>query len=212
MELIIRPECDQKCDYCYINKYGKDLFPIETRKNKEELLNNLDIFLDYLINERKSLSEQYEIFAGDLFYDDIFFDILDIFYKYYLELQKNPNDLIKQIKETKIMIPNSLSFLKDEKKEIRFDEYYNKLKSVGIRLIISYSTDGIYAISSREKRDINQEWFDKTFSFCAKYGFGVHPMISVENVAYAIDNYNWFIENLSKVCIIKPIIIPKGDE
>jgi DNA repair photolyase len=27
VELIIRPECNQKCEYCYIYKYGDKLYP-----------------------------------------------------------------------------------------------------------------------------------------------------------------------------------------
>ena len=31
VELIIRPECNQKCSYCYITKYGNELYPPEKR-------------------------------------------------------------------------------------------------------------------------------------------------------------------------------------
>ena len=31
LELIVRPECNQKCEYCYIYKYGNDLYPKENR-------------------------------------------------------------------------------------------------------------------------------------------------------------------------------------
>jgi hypothetical protein len=27
LELIIRQDCNQKCDYCYITNYGKELYP-----------------------------------------------------------------------------------------------------------------------------------------------------------------------------------------
>ena len=52
-EFIIRPECNQKCEYCYIARYGKDLYPLETRANNEKILKNMNIMLDYIFNERK---------------------------------------------------------------------------------------------------------------------------------------------------------------
>ena len=46
VELIIRPECNQKCEYCYIARYGHDLFPVEERGTKEQLLHNIDLILE----------------------------------------------------------------------------------------------------------------------------------------------------------------------
>ena len=48
LELIIRPECNQKCEYCYITQHGKELYP--QRLNKEETLHNIDLILDYVYN------------------------------------------------------------------------------------------------------------------------------------------------------------------
>jgi sulfatase maturation enzyme AslB (radical SAM superfamily) len=33
VELIIRPECNQQCKYCYLKQYGHESYPI--RANKE---------------------------------------------------------------------------------------------------------------------------------------------------------------------------------
>ena len=42
IELIIRPECNQKCQYCYITNHGDELYPKEyvsiTRLYKKELV------------------------------------------------------------------------------------------------------------------------------------------------------------------------------
>jgi hypothetical protein len=75
----------------------------------------------------------------------LFFDILDIFYKYLSPLRYN----------TIIKVPCNLSFLKDEEKEKKFDEYYRKMESINVKIILSYSSDGLYAINSREKREIS---------------------------------------------------------
>ena len=50
IELIIRPECNQKCEYCYIARYGKELYPMEHRLNNEQIIERLDAFLDYVFN------------------------------------------------------------------------------------------------------------------------------------------------------------------
>ena len=78
IELIVRPECNQTCEYCYIARYGKDLYPYHERVGKEQIVKNLDIFLNYIFNEKKVFIEQWELFAGDMFYDGLYFDILDV--------------------------------------------------------------------------------------------------------------------------------------
>ena len=53
VELIIRPQCNQKCEYCYITQYGKDLYPVEERISNEEILKNIKMLLEYFYNEKK---------------------------------------------------------------------------------------------------------------------------------------------------------------
>ena len=40
IELIIKPQCNQKCEYCYIYKHGDDLYPVEERISDDEILNH----------------------------------------------------------------------------------------------------------------------------------------------------------------------------
>ena len=75
-ELIIRPQCNQKCSYCYIANYGKELYP--TTLNKQDTLKNIDLILDYVYNIRKNFCYNIALFAGDMFNDEIFVDILDL--------------------------------------------------------------------------------------------------------------------------------------
>lgn len=196
LELIIRPQCDQQCDYCYIHNYGDKLYPIKHRKNKEELVHNIDILLQYLLEEKKIQITQWEIFGGDLFSDDLWFDVMDLFIKYYSNSYYQ--DCYLKFNEIYFMMPNNLTFVKDDAKVARFEEYLEKLKAINLKFVISYSTDGLYAIDSREKRAIDQAWFDKTLAFCAKHGFGTHPMISSQNIHNFVDNYDWWIENMAK--------------
>ena len=53
LELIITPECNQKCEYCYITKYGKDLFPMHRRADKETTLKHLKMVMDFFTYEKK---------------------------------------------------------------------------------------------------------------------------------------------------------------
>jgi len=40
IELIIRPDCNQKCSYCYLIQHGKEIYP--NRIGNKELLNNIE--------------------------------------------------------------------------------------------------------------------------------------------------------------------------
>ena len=75
VEFIIRPECNQKCDYCYLTQHGNESYPIKYRANKEVTINNLQKIVDYFLKNNYFIKEL-NIFAGDLFYDNLFFDLI----------------------------------------------------------------------------------------------------------------------------------------
>lgn len=190
LELIIRPECNQKCDYCYITQHGNELYPIEERVDNLTLLNNLKILLDYL-NYRQCYIKHWDLFAGDLFYDDFFFEIMDIFYNYFKELSvKNIKIFKEEISD--IMIPCNFSFCHSKEKVNKVQEYIDKFKQLKVSLRFSWSHDGYYGIKVREKRELNQEFYNNVFNFLQYNGLGAHGMISYENIDYAIQNYNWW--------------------
>ena len=193
IEMIIRPECNQKCEYCYIARYGDSLYPHNERADSATILKNIDMFLDYMFNTRKVYWEHFELFAGDLFYDNIFFDILDIFYKYLKPLsERYPR--IFEANEGLILMPTNFSFIDDDAKAQRVDEYITKFRTeLNWDIGLSISTDGKYAVDTREMRPVDDEHFDKLFKFTLKYPrVGFHPIISVSNVKNAIKNYDWW--------------------
>ena len=49
-EFIIRPECNQKCEYCYIYKHGNELYKNHLSKN--EIIHNFDLFLNFLFIQK----------------------------------------------------------------------------------------------------------------------------------------------------------------
>lgn len=197
-ELIIRPQCNQNCNYCYISNYGKLLYPESYKVKKEEILNNTEKLLSYFLKNNKYIP-YLDIFAGDLFFDNLFFDLIKIIYNYYQNIYlKIPNfDQIvkdKMINYPIIAIPSNFSFVYDQEKVDKTQYWIDKFKKdFNIFLYFSWSSDGYYAISSREKNTIKENYFDKCFKFCAKNNFGTHPMIAACNIDTWKQNYDWWI-------------------
>lgn len=207
LELIIRPECNQKCEYCYLYKHGHDLYPKEKRANNDTLIKNLTLFFNYLL-KRESYLSSLEIFAGDLFYDDFFFEMIEIVYNYYEAIYKiNPNIFANKSflqgnplysNRAIIMIPCNCSFCNDKNKIKKFKEIFNRLLDINVYLTLSYSSDGIYASGIREKHSLSEEFLDNVFTLLYDCNYGVHPMISYESIDNAIQNYEWWKLKLSE--------------
>lgn len=198
IELIVRPECNQKCEYCYITKYGDQLYPKETRVSREQTLKNIEMFLEYLY-EKKYFINRWELFAGDLFFDNLYFDILDLFKKYFNKIKENFSYLLED-KIVEIVTPTNFSFILSDKKNEKINKlenYIENFRQMNIILGFSWSTDGKYAVDIREKKEIPEEYWDKVFALVKKYNFGIHPMISFESINNSIKNYDWFLDKLS---------------
>ena len=192
IELIIRPDCNQKCDYCYITNHGKELYP--DHYSNDQILKNLKLLLDYL-DEKQIKPFEWELFAGDLFYDGLIFDIFDLFYPYFkkwYEFAYDHKDM------GKIIIPTNGSFIVDEIKVNKTKEYLEKMKSINTEIHFSFSTDGPYATQYREHKNLNDEYFNKLFAFAKENHDGFHPMISSKNVNTAIKTFDWFKEKLKE--------------
>ena len=200
IELIVRPECNQNCSYCYIAQHGKELYPIDERADKETLLNHLRSLLDYIYVRYRLFIGDYELFAGDMFYDGLYFDMLDIFYEYLSkehELYPNLYNANSPYK-MKIAAPVNMSFTLIPGCIDKFERYYNKFQAIGVELWLSASIDGAYAVDTREKRVLPDSYFDTIFEFCKKFGYFFHPMISSWNIHNWIKNYDWWKEMIEK--------------
>jgi hypothetical protein len=96
-------------------------------------------------------------------------------------------------RDPSILIPCNMSFCTDKEKIQKVKNICHEFDTeLGIRIFFSYSTDGIYALDSREQKELNESYFDTIFALCEEMGWGIHPMISYEGIDNAIDNYNWF--------------------
>lgn len=163
IELIIRPECNQKCEYCYITQRGKKLYPIEERIDKEEILSNIKKLLDYLLYDRKCYVGIWELFAGDLFFDDLYFDIVDIFYNYFEYINNNIPYLLKERKAEIITPSNFQALLSNNDRIAKLEEYIEKFEKINVVLGFSWSTDGKYNVDTREKKELSDEYWEKGF-------------------------------------------------
>lgn len=210
INLIVRPECNQTCEYCYIYKYGDELYPKEQRVSNKITLSNIQKLLKYFL-KRKCYIPRWELFAGDLFYDNLWFDLMDVFYEYFKEMLDIPllEDTLKQKKiVSSISIPCNFSFCHDKNKVELVQKYIDKFAKLHVRIHFSYSHDGYYSLDVREKKELTEDYYNTVFNFIKKNGFGTHPMISYEGIKEGIQNYEWWKEQYKKYDLNYGDILP----
>ena len=179
---------------------------------RKEILNNVKLFLDYVYNQRKNFLYGIELFAGDLFYDNIYFDIIDILESFLKPIKKDYPELFDR--EILIMMPNNLNWVYHNPEKVeKFREYFYRFKKeYNTILSASWSTDGYYAMNTREKKILPESYFDTIFSFCKEFECGYHPMIAAENVHTWVQNYDWWIKkyeqfNLTEAGDFQPFML-----
>lgn len=197
IEIIVRPECNQKCEYCYIAQHGEELYPTAERATNEQLLKNLDSLLDYIYNTQKVYINRWEFFAGDLFYDDLFFDMCEVLYKHWSSI----NQMYKvMMKETPIfaLMPCNFSFVKRPEQVQKVKDWVKKFEEINVIFVFSCSTDGKYVTDTREGVELDDTYWDNLFSFLQEMDWCCHPMVSAGNIEHWIENYDWWVEQYEK--------------
>lgn len=188
LELYVTSACNQKCEYCYLNRYGDKLYPPEIRDEKT-ILHNLDMLLKYAVENWPYL-KHIDIFSGEIAGNQLFFDVLDIVKKY----KKQGLNYMEEI-----IVPTNFSFIFNqadtEKMQFYIDDFN---KNYNIRLVLSASIDG-YIIEDLSrpqkiyhKRDM--DFYHKVFQFLKKNNFCAHPMIAACSVDKWVENYKWFLD------------------
>lgn len=199
LELIVTPECNQQCEYCYIYKYGKELYPHNIRANKEDTLNNIKMLMDYLVYEKYYIFKSYELFAGDLFTTDLFFDVMEVLYPYFEHMYDKAPELFEFGEDERIIIiPCNMRFVMNEEAEAQAKAWVEKFAQINMKLVFSWSHDGKYSTDIREKTDLDDEYYEKVFTFLKETHGGIHPMISYEGIKNAKANLDWWIEMYEK--------------
>lgn len=188
LELYITSSCNQKCEYCYLQKYP-EIYPPEFNK-PELILHNLEILLDYLTINGYAI-QQLSLFSGDIWNTEFGWKILETI-KLYLD---------KGFKIAEIMIPSNCSFVMDDEATQKIQQYINAFREKNIPLNFSISIDGkIIDNIGRPRNDPNNiytdEFYERVGAFAATNRFLFHPMVSSSNVKYWIKNYYWWEEFL----------------
>ena len=185
LEVQVNGSCDLKCKYCYYAKYKNDLYP-PTIAGRSNVLRNLDMLLEWL--EKNELYPHMEIFSGELFFQDIGFEVLERIVDW-----QNKRDI-----RHPISVPTNYSFIFDEDKIERLEDIFAKSKE---RIFLSCSVDGKFCDSNRPFIDgkiRSDEYYDRMFKFSKKHNFGFHPMIYSEKIEDWKKNWLWFQENMKK--------------
>lgn len=222
LEIIVRPQCTENCEYCYLQKHRAELNDGIDTSNNDVILRNIDKLLDFIFNKKQTYLRRIELFAGDLFFDNLYFDIIEIIYKYYVELHDrcgylftNPNKLSqeKQDRENyelfEIITPLNLTVLKDDSKIEKLKNWVEKFEQLGICLGFSFSSDGPYTRDTREKtavKDDNEllELLEKMKQFVINTGGGFHPVLAPQAVEHWIENYDWWVKFIEEIDEKKP--------
>jgi radical SAM protein with 4Fe4S-binding SPASM domain len=188
LELIINAICDQNCKYCYYAKNKEFLYPKKI-SDPRTIMNNLKMVLRWL--EKNSYFPKFDLFSGEIFRQNIGFEITETVMDW----------LIKHKKRSDLVIPTNFSFILSEERTNLVEALIEKGKRNNVELFLSASVDGKYCDENRpfknnSKRDDN--YYDRLFSFCSKYGVSFHPMVYGEKIEQWIDNFVWFQEMFQK--------------
>lgn len=194
VELYITSVCNQKCEYCYLMKYGDKLYPKKIR-DTNKIIENIKILLNYFI-ERDLYIYDLDLFSGEIWGMEFGNRVFDTI----LEAIKNG------LKVRFIMIPSNCTFVLNKKIKAVIQSYINKFKELGIDLKFSASVDGkilenqtrSYYDESANPKKSSDEFYKNLFNFCAKNGYGFHPMVSASGIEKWSENFDWWISNLRK--------------
>lgn len=193
LELYITGSCNQRCEYCYLQKHQKDLYPPEIDK-PELILNNLKIYFNYLKEKKLTKIHRIDLFSGEIWGWPLGNKVFDIL----LDYIENQN-----FKVDEILIPSNCSFVIDSKLIELVQYYIDRFKSNNCRLIYSVSFDGEILDSINRPLKINvqknnDKYYQAIYAFAKKNTFGFHPMIAPEGIEQQIENYAIWIKRIKE--------------
>lgn len=193
IECYLTTACNQTCSYCYLCKYGDELYPKEI-KDLDVILKNFKIFISYLREERIKPS-RLDLFSGEIWGFDFGNKVLQSLYE----------EILKGFQPRAVVIPSNFSFMLNKSSKNIIEDFLQKYKDAGVKLAFSCSNDGLYL--DLMTRPLNEEnafetkkgtetYYHELFEFCKKWGLGFHPMVSAHGIQYWKENFQWWEENL----------------
>lgn len=191
LELFITSDCNLKCEYCYLMRHGDKLYHKDIR-NKDTILNNLKIFLNYAIEQDYKFNN-IDLFTGEIWGTDFGYEVLDILLEY----------IDKGFKVKSFSVPTNCTFIKTDEHLNKMEEYIENFNKRYIRFMISISIDGKYleaetrSFKNEEQNKTRDDvFYNRLFHFAAKHTFLFHPMVSSKSCKNWIQNYKWFMDNI----------------
>ena len=197
LEIIITPQCNLKCSYCYLWKNKDNLFSNSCPDN-QTLLANFDLILAWL--EKNKFHPPLELFSGEFFAQSIGYQILE-------KICQHQATIAAELRVPYILVATNFTFICSDELIEKVDSYRDRLKELGITLFLSASVDGKYIESNRsydQNLDIEMDvvrddaYYDKLFDYCLKHNICFHPMIYSRHIDKWKDNFNWFMEQFAK--------------
>lgn len=203
VEFMLNYRCNLSCKYCYVNRYGEQLYPSHSYADEDKLLKNLEMYLDWMV--KNEYQPNMELFSGEALVQRVGHKALHMIF------DKMGNRGLK----TRITVPTNFTFILSDTLTEKVEELIGKSRDVGVPMGLSASFDGKYCESNRpflhdvasskqddrtiwhweykgipDRRD--DEYYDKCFAFAKKWAFGFHPMVYSENIEHWQKNFLWF--------------------
>ena len=200
MEIILNYKCNLGCKYCYVNRFGDEIYPPEAQEDKG-VLENLKILLEW-IKENK-FDPRIEVFSGEVFVQDMGFKALHMILDM-LQGNKGP-----------IIIPTNFTFLLNDTLTKQVEELMVKSRKQEMPIVLSASFDGKHCEANRPFKGMieshsatpggiwtweyngkqdprDDEYYDRCFAFAKKWRCGFHPMVYSDSIEHWKDNFLWF--------------------
>lgn len=177
VELMLSPECNLQCAYCYMKRHNKS--NKSPKMSKEVIDKTIQVFKDH-----KQGSFRIELFGGEPLLQ------LDLV-EYVAQITKDDPQI-----ESITMPTNGYVVCSD------YDTIINLLRNYP-KIFLSLSVDGPYAdpIQRPPREDYAHLKldYDKLFSlFYETLRCGFHPMVYAETVQYLYQTFVFFVEHLSQ--------------
>ena len=196
LELFVTPVCNQKCEYCYLVNNADKLYPRDIR-NEELILKNLDILIDFLI-ENDTVPRQLDLFSGEIWDTPFGAKVLK---KLLRLVQCNTSTKVEHL-----TIPTNFSFITNDAARAMIEKYIDAFKFYGATFSLSCSYDGpmienVNRPFNNQKGRIDkgtQEYADLLFDWCKKQSFGFHPMVNAYSIEQWPQQIKWWIDQLVK--------------
>lgn len=200
LELFINGICSANCQYCYLKKHQKELFPSQLL-DYNTIINNIKEIIKWYIDNKFCCN--ISLFSAEFLTTKLGIPVLDTIYTGF-------KDAPFMYRPKIIMIPDNMNFINSDELTAQIQQYIDLFKTININIIFSASIDGAECDFDRTLHDEN--FYIKCFNFLNKNHFLCHPMVSSNNIKYWKKNYTWWVENAPEYIVQHLMMLEVRDE